>query len=152
MARPRAIVGLGEVLWDLLPAGRQLGGAPFNFAFHCHQLGHLALMVSRVGADDLGREIRTWMRELELADDFVQEDVQHSTGTVTVEVDTAGQPAYTIHEEVAWDYLAWSEGLEDLMVQAEAVCFGTLIQRHPLARTTVERALRSASNALVVYD
>src|SRR5437870_3496104 len=102
MSPPGAIVGLGEVLWDLLPSGPQLGGAPFNFTFHCHQLGHRGVMVSRVGTDELGERIRRRVRELGLSDEYLQADPSHPTGTVTVAVDAAGQPAYTIHEGVAW--------------------------------------------------
>jgi fructokinase len=145
-------MGLGELLWDLLPDGRQLGGAPFNFAFHCHQLGHPAAMVSRVGADDLGRDIRAAVRQVGLTDALLQEDAAHPTGTVTVTLDEGGQPAFTITPDVAWDYLAWDTALEALLGRAQAVCFGTLVQRHPTARETVRRALAAARNALVVYD
>jgi fructokinase len=146
------IVGLGEVLWDLLPTGRQLGGAPFNFVFQCHQLGHDARIVSRVGADDFSREARAGVLGLGLSDDLIQEDRDHPTGTVSVAVDPQGQPTFTIHEGVAYDHLSWRPELESVLAHAQAVCFGTLIQRHPTARATVERALRSASNALLVYD
>jgi fructokinase len=149
---PFEIVGLGEVLWDLLPAGRQLGGAPFNFTFHCHQLGHASAMVSRVGADELGREIRRAVRGLGLSDAFLQEDARHPTGTVRVTLDERGQPAFTITPDVAYDHLAWDDSLEELFGRARAVCFGTLVQRHPAARETVRRALRAARNAVVVYD
>jgi fructokinase len=149
---PVEIVGLGEILWDLLPGGRQLGGAPFNFAFHCHQLGHTSIMVSRVGKDQLGREIRETLRRLGLSDTALQEDAVHPTGTVSVAVDERGQPAFTITPDVAYDHLAWDESLETLFGQAQAVCFGTLVQRHPTARAAVQRALRTARNALVVYD
>jgi fructokinase len=146
------IIGLGEILWDLLPGGRQLGGAPFNFAFHCHQLGHSSAMVSRVGADDLGREIRESVRRLGLSDIFLQEDPRHPTGTVTVALDDRGQPTFTITPDVAYDHLSWDTDLERLFGQARAVCFGTLVQRHPAARETVRRALHAARKALVVYD
>ncbi len=149
---PVEIVGLGEILWDLLPGGWRLGGAPFNFTFHCHQLGRRAVMVSRVGADDLGRLIRTSVRDLGLSDAFLQEDEAHPTGTVTVAVDAAGQPTFTITPEVAWDYLAWDERLPGLFGRARAVCFGTLVQRRPAARETVARALAAARGALLVYD
>jgi fructokinase len=147
------VVGLGEVLWDLLPAGRQLGGAPFNFAFHCHQLGRPSAMVSRVGADDLGRDIRAAVRSLGLSDAYLQEDAAHPTGTVSVALDPRGQPAFTITPDVAYDHLAWDERLLDLIGQARVVCFGTLIQRHPVARATVRRLLKRAlRQAVVVYD
>jgi fructokinase len=146
------IVGLGEVLWDLFPTGPQLGGAPFNFTFHCHQLGHPAVMVSRVGADALGAAIRAAVHKLGLSDTFIQTDADHPTGTVTVTVDERGQPTFTITPDVAYDYLAWNDHLERLFGEARAVCFGTLVQRHPIARATVQRALQAARNALVVYD
>src|SRR5262245_21112772 len=146
------IVGLGEVLWDLLPGGKALGGAPFNFAFHCHQLGHESIMVSRVGRDALGDEIRAVMKHLGQDDSFVQSDDEgHATGTVGVEVDERGQPAYVIHEG-AWDHLAWQDRLAPLLRGARAICFGSLVQRHPTARATVRRVLAEAPSLLTVFD
>ncbi len=147
-----AIIGLGEVLWDLLPGGRQLGGAPCNFAFHCRQLGHPGAIVSRVGNDQLGRELREAVGRLGLSDAYLQTDADHPTGTVQVALDAHGVPAFTITPEVAYDYLAWQPGLESLFAQARAVCFGTLAQRHPAARATIQRAIAAAHNAIVVYD
>lgn len=147
-----AIVGLGEVLWDLFPSGRQLGGAPFNFAFHCRQLGHPGQIVSRVGVDDLGREIQDAVHQHGLETTYLQQDDQHPTGTVQVTVDAQGQPTFTITPEVAYDYLAWNQPLGDLLRQAQAVCFGTLMQRSPVARQTVRQALRAAQQALIVCD
>lgn len=146
------IIGLGEVLWDLLPGGRQPGGAPFNFTFHCHQLGHAAAIVTRTGNDDLGRDIRAAIHQLGLTDTFVQRDDAHPTGTVQVEVGAGGQPTFTITPDVAWDHLAWDAELEALFARAQAVCFGTLAQRHPDSRATIQAALRAARNALVVFD
>lgn len=146
------IVGLGEILWDLLPGGRQLGGAPFNFAFHCHQLGHPSRIVSRVGDDDLGVEIRARLAACHLADVYLQHDADHSTGTVRVDVDTHGQPTFTIAPDAAYDHLAWDQSLAGLFPGIAAVCFGTLIQRHPSARATVQHALRTARRAVIVYD
>jgi fructokinase len=109
-------------------------------------------MVSRVGADDLGREIRAACRALGLDDAYLQEDPAHATGTVTVALDGAGQPAFTITPDVAYDSLAWDDRLEVLFSRAQAVCFGTLVQRQADARQTVQRAVRTARNALVVFD
>src|SRR5829696_4095711 len=107
---PRSpIVALGEVLWDLLPGGRRAGGAPFNFAFHCHQLGHPAVIVSRVGDDDLGRALRARVRELGLSDEYIQTDPDHPTSTVQVTLDADAVPSYRITENVAWDHIAWNE-------------------------------------------
>src|SRR5829696_4706668 len=151
---PRSpIVALGEVLWDLLPGGRRAGGAPFNFAFHCHQLGHPAVIVSRVGDDDLGRELRAEVRRLGMRDEYVQTDPDHPTGTAKIEVGAGGQPAFTIADDVAWDYVAWVPRLEALTGSARAVCFGTLAQRRPTARETIRQFLRAAGSiCLIVCD
>ena len=121
------IVGIGEILWDIYPDGRKVaGGAPFNFAFHCHQLGHPSTMVSRVGDDELGRELRARVRELGLSDEYIQTDPLLPTGTVRVTVDRGGQPAYAIDMHAAWGNLEWSPALTDLAQRAQAVCHGTL--------------------------
>ncbi len=124
------IVGVGELLWDVFPDCRKVaGGAPFNFAFHCHNLGHEAAVVSRVGDDDLGRELRAEVRRLGLSDEFIQTDPAHPTGTVQVTVDPAGQPSYEIVQNVAWDHIEWTPELEQLAWHCRAVCFGTVSQR-----------------------
>jgi len=134
------IVGIGELLWDLYPDGRKVaGGAPFNFAFHCHQLGHPAVIVSRVGNDDLGRELRERVRELGLTDEYIQTDNEHPTGTVQVTLDANAVPTYTITENVAWDYIAWDVDLETRALRLSAVCFGTLAQRSPMTQSTIRR-------------
>jgi len=146
------ILGIGEILWDLFPDRPRLGGAPFNFTFHCHQLGHSAIMVSRIGTDERGGAIRKAVGDLGLSDKFIQEDSTHPTGTVQVAVDVHGQPTFTITPDVAYDYLTWAQPLDDLARQARALCFGTLIQRQDTARVTVQRLLRAAQNAIIVYD
>jgi fructokinase len=124
------IVGIGEILWDVYPDGRKVaGGAPFNFAFHCHQLGHPAVIVSRVGADELGRELRSRVRELGLSDEYIQTDPDHPTGTVQVALDASAVPTYTITENVAWDHITWDDKLANLAAQSRGLCFGTLGQR-----------------------
>ncbi|MBO0700211.1 MAG: carbohydrate kinase [Zavarzinella sp.] len=153
MASPAPIVALGELLWDLLPGGRRSGGAPFNFAFHCHQLGHPAVIVSRVGDDDLGRDLCAEVRRLEMSDEYIQTDREHPTGTVKVEVSPDGQPAFSIVDDVAWDYIGWEPRLEGLATSARAVCFGTLAQRKPVSRETIRRFVRQArGRCLVVLD
>jgi fructokinase len=147
------IVGIGELLWDVFPDGRKVaGGAPFNFAFHCRQLGHDAVIVSRVGDDELGRELRDEVRRLGLSDEFIQTDHEHPTGTVRVTLDEQGQPAYTITEEVAWDYMGWNEGLAELAANAVAVCFGTLAQRLPQSAAAIRNTVGSAKGGLTVFD
>jgi fructokinase len=150
------IVGIGEVLWDVYPDGRKVaGGAPFNFAFHCHQLGHPAAIVSRVGDDDLGRELRERVRELGLSDAYIQTDREHATGTVQVKLDSNAVPTYTITENVAWDHLAWDDTLDALSKTCRAICFGTLAARDEGTRFTVQRLLtthRDHTLEKIVYD
>lgn len=147
------IVALGELLWDLLPAGPRAGGAPFNFAFHCHQLGHPAVIVSRVGDDDRGRQLRAEVRRLGLTDEYIRTDPELPTGTVTVAVDPDGLPTYTIVEGVAWDFIEWEPRLDNLARSAPAVCYGTLAQRWPVSRQTIWHFLGAAgSQTLFVCD
>ncbi len=147
------IVALGELLWDLLPGGRRAGGAPFNFAFHCTQLGHSAVIVSSVGDDELGRELREEVRRLGMSDEFIQTDRDHPTGTVTVQLDAKGQPTYTISENVAWDCIQWEPKLTALAGSARGVCFGTLAQRSQRSRDTIGAFIPSTdSDCLTVCD
>lgn len=142
------IVGIGEVLWDVYPDGRKVaGGAPFNFAFHCHQLGHPAAIVSRVGADDLGRELRDRVRQLGLSDESIQTDPDHPTGTVQVTLGADAVPTYTITENVAWDHIAWDERLETLAERACGVCFGTLGQRGDSSDAIVQMVQKARGGA-----
>lgn len=145
------IVGIGELLWDVYPDGRKVaGGAPFNFAFHCHQLGHSAVIVSRVGDDDLGRELRQQVRQLGLSDQSIQTDPDRPTGTVMVRLDANAVPTYTITENVAWDHIGY-DGFEEIAVDAAAVCFGTLAQRNKVSAETIRRVVRQATG-LKVFD
>src|SRR5262249_46653546 len=139
------IVGIGELLWDVYPDGRKVaGGAPFNFAFHCHQLGHPAVIVSRVGDDDLGRELREEVRRLGLSDEYIQTDREHPTGTVRFTLDKSKVPKYRITENVAWDHIEWEERAARLCYSAPAICFGTLVQRNLVSRGTLRRLMANA--------
>ena len=147
------VVGVGEVLWDLLPAGRQMGGAPANFASHAHALGAAAQVVSRVGNDPLGREILDRLRGLGLGTNGVTSDPSAPTGTVSVVLAAQGHPTFTIHERVAWDYLEVGEDMLHTAARAAVICFGTLGQRHPVARAAVRTVLQAAPpTALRVFD
>ncbi|MCS6776962.1 MAG: carbohydrate kinase [Chloroherpetonaceae bacterium] len=137
------VVGLGEVLWDLLPAGRQLGGAPANFAWHVHALGLPSVVVSAVGADEPGDAIRQRLADWGIDTRYLQTVADLPTGTVSVTLDASGVPQYVIHENVAWDHIVWQTELEALAAQTCAVCFGTLGQRHPVSRGTIQRFLAS---------
>lgn len=146
------IVGIGELLWDIFPDGHKVaGGAPFNFAFHCKQLGHEAVIVSRVGDDELGRELRAEVRRLGLTDDFIQIDDEHPTGTVRVTVDDKGQPSYEIVEEVAWDYIEWNDALSRLASQAVALCYGMIGQRRAESSCAIHEFIQRTTG-LRVFD
>ncbi|HVF28408.1 MAG TPA: PfkB family carbohydrate kinase, partial [Pyrinomonadaceae bacterium] len=147
------VVGLGEVLWDELPEGRRLGGAPTNFAFMTAQLGNRGVVASRVGADDDGEDARRILSERGLDSSDVQSDEAHPTGTVRVHLDAGGQPQYVITENVAWDYLEWTPQWEELAKHADAVCFGTLAQRAPQARATIRQFLGATRGECVrIFD
>lgn len=146
------VLAVGEVLWDLLPGGKQLGGAPGNFAYQCRSLGADARLVTRVGDDDLGREILDRFRALGLPIDGVEIDPIAPTGTVSVELND-GQPRYTIHENVAWDRIAADATALRLAAEADAICFGSLAQRNPISREAITRLVDAARpGALRIFD
>lgn len=145
------ITAIGEVLWDMLPAGRQLGGAPANFAAHVEHLGGDAALVSRVGTDALGDEIFT--RLCGVATAGLQRDADAPTGTVDVVLDPAGQPSYTIRADAAWDRLKVTAWAKQDVAKVNAVCFGSLGQRSPAARATIQSLVSAAKpEALRVFD
>jgi len=131
------VVGIGEILWDLLPDGKQMGGAPANFAFHARTLGAASVIVSAVGDDPPGREILAQLGSRGLEASGIATVSSAPTGTVTVALDAGGIPHYTIHEGVAWDFIPWTAGLGDIASRADAVCFGTLAQRSPVSGATI---------------
>jgi fructokinase len=147
------IVGVGEVLWDLLPAGKQLGGAPANFVCHAHALSAAARLVSRVGRDASGREILDRFAALGVPTEAIAEDAEAPTGSVSVQVGPDGQPRFTIHENVAWDRLVASEEALSAMAGANAICFGTLAQRTEVARQAIATLLAATRpEALRIFD
>lgn len=139
------MVGLGEVLWDILPSGKVLGGAPANFAYMTNVLGDQGIVASRVGNDELGREACQFMQDLGLNTSYLQKDDHHETGIATVTIDGTGQPNFTIKEPVAWDFLEWTADWEELSARADVICFGSLAQRSLTSADTIDRFLRNAS-------
>lgn len=147
------VVGMGEALWDVLPEGKKIGGAPANFAYHVSQFGLPSCVVSAVGSDLLGKEI---------VENFISkglnhliEEVPYPTGTVQVELDETGVPQYEIKENVAWDNIPYTERLESLARRTKAVCFGSLAQRNVVSRQTINRfldAMPQKEDSLVVFD
>ena len=149
----RNIVGVGEILWDVLPDGKKLGGAPANFAYISTLLGDQGIVASRAGSDSLGNEAVIQLGALGVTSEFVQRDPVHPTGTVQVEVDHAGQPKFEIAEDVAWDFLEWTAGWKELAERADAICFGSLAQRAETSRVTIRQFLKAArKDAVRVFD
>lgn len=147
------IVGLGEILWDMLPNGKQLGGAPANFAYVSTLLGNAGIVASRIGSDALGSEAVRRLGQLGVDTGSIQKDPVHSTGTVQVEVDHAGQPRFEIAEGVAWDFLEWTPAWQHLAAQADAICFGSLAQRAATSRSTIRQFLGAAKKTAVrIFD
>jgi fructokinase len=153
MNQPVQMVGLGELLWDCFPDERLPGGAPANVAFHAQQLGLSAAVATRVGKDELGDDLGKFLSAQGLSTGLVQVDPNHQTGTVTVTPNDKGTVDYTFLENSAWDFLEATPELLEAVHAAKAVCFGTLGQRRPVSRHTIQQCLRSlSSDCLVVYD
>ena len=146
------VVGMGEALWDVLPEGKKIGGAPANFAYHVSQFGLNSRVVSAVGDDKLGMEILNNFREKKL--NAMVEIVPYPTGTVQVELDAEGVPCYDIKEGVAWDNIPYTPALEDLAKHTKAVCFGSLAQRSVVSRDTINRFIDAmpAEDTLKIFD
>lgn len=150
--QPQLVVGIGELLWDLLPSGPRLGGTVSNFAVMAGRLGGHSICASRIGTDDLGRRASDSLLELPVDTSFLQIDPQHATGTVDVLL-KEGQPQYDIKAPVAWDYLELTPAWLALAGDATAVCFGTLAQRNPVSRNTIEGFLAATPSGCVrVFD
>ncbi len=133
------IIGLGEILWDVFPERKILGGAPANFAYHASQFGFDGYAVSAIGKDLLGKEILDTLAEKKL--NYLIETIDYPTGTVQVTLDQEGIPQYEICENVAWDNIPFTKRTEELARDCQAVCFGSLAQRNEVSRKTIQRFL-----------
>ena len=135
----QSVIGIGEALFDVLPEGKKLGGAPANFAYHVSQFGIESCAVSAMGDDELGKELEAELNEHNL--NYQIEKVDYPTGTVQVSLDANGIPAYEIKEGVAWDNIPFTLSLEEKAKNCTAVCFGSLAQRSEVSRNTIHRFL-----------
>jgi len=152
-SRPGKIFALGESLWDLLPEGAVLGGAPANFAYHAEALGAHSTMVSRIGNDQLGCEILARFEACGLSTEFISVDPTAQTGSVSVAVGSDGQPSYVIHENVAWDYIPADPATIEAAAHADAICFGSLAQRSAGSRDAIWALVRATKvSAWRVFD
>jgi fructokinase len=136
-------IGLGELLWDIFPDSRQLGGAPANFAYMTSLLGDEGIVASRVGSDELGLEARYRLEQLGVNTSCIQVDSTYRTGIVQVEVDAKGQPDFQIATPVAWDFFEWTPAWQALAQKADAICFGSLAQRSPQSRQTIHSFMKT---------
>ena len=152
MKEPHLILGIGELLWDVLPEGLRLGGAPANFTVMAGRLGSHAAILSRIGRDDLGRKAVDRLDPLPADTSHLQVDAVHETGRVTVAFE-GGQPHYTIHEPAAWDFLELTDEWVQLAERADALCFGSLAQRSRESRQTIQTlAAQASSTCIRVFD
>jgi fructokinase len=148
----KLIVAYGEILWDLMPSGAVLGGAPFNFVYRVNSLGHRGLMISRLGNDELGDRALEIVEGLGLETGYLQRDEDYPTGTVEVSFDERKNPDYRIIPNVAYDFIEPREDLGTLVAQADCLCFGTLIQRQEVSRNTLYELLCGFSGRFVLLD
>lgn len=147
----RLVVGLGEVLWDMLPEGRKIGGAPVNFAYHAGQFGIDTMAVSAIGNDKLGEDTIAEMNGKHL--NHIFPSVPYPTGSVQVSLDEKGVPAYDIKENVAWDNIPFTNEIESVARSCRAVCFGSLAQRNAVSRNTIRKFIESTpSGCIRIFD
>lgn len=147
----KLIVGLGEALWDCLPNGSKLGGAPANFAYHASQFGNDAYAISAIGNDILGDQTIKELDEKHLR--HIMPCVGYPTGTVQVELDKEGVPTYDIKRNVAWDNIPFTAEMEDIAKRCACVCFGSLAQRSTVSHDTIHRFIKSTSkDCLKIFD
>ena len=146
-------MGIGEILWDLLPEGKQLGGAPANFAYHAKCQGEESSVVSAVGEDPLGEEILAYLERINLDTKYIKKDQYHPTGTVEVKLDKNGKPDYIIHTEVAWDNISMTKSVSGLATKLDAVCFGSLAQRSEVSAETISQFIEiTSTGCLRIFD
>ncbi len=146
------IVSYGEVLWDLLPDGPVLGGAPFNFIYRAQCLGNTGIFISRVGSDEKGREALGKVEGLGIRTDFIEVDEKHPTGTVHVKLDKNKNPSYVIVENAAYDYIEYRAEIARAVEDFDCICFGSLIQRNETSRKTLYKLLDRFSGTHILFD
>lgn len=152
MDKKYKVAGIGELLWDVLPSGKQAGGAPFNFAYHACQSGCESYVFSAVGNDDLGQELLLKASQIGVNGKYIQEN-NYPTSTVTITLNSQGHPDYTIHENVAWDFMRWNADMNELAKDLDAVCFGSLAQRNPVSAQVIHSFLEALNpECLKVFD
>lgn len=143
------VTGIGDVLWDCFPEGRKIGGAPANFAYYMRQFGFDSILVSGIGNDELGEEIKEVLNKKEL--EHFLEISDYPTGTVMIELDDKGIPSYRIIENVAYDHIRYTSELDRIARASNVACFGSMTQRSPVTRNTIRRFLETMPQTEETY-
>lgn len=149
---PKKIAAFGELLWDLLPNGKVLGGAPANFIYRINSFGDRGTLLSKVGNDKSGREAREALRRLGVSDENIQTDYEFPTGSVKIKIDESGNPDFNIITEVAYDHIEINTEMIDAFSEADCVCFGTLIQRYGISKNTLRELVHESPNVVKFLD
>lgn len=149
---PKKIAAFGELLWDLLPTGKVLGGAPANFIYRINSFGDEGMLLSKVGNDKAGREAREAIRKLGLSDENIQTDYEFPTGSVKVKIDDNGIPDFNIITDVAYDHIEINAEMIDAFSQADCVCFGTLVQRYGISKNTLRELVHESPDVVKFLD
>ena len=149
---PKKIAAFGELLWDLLPTGKVLGGAPANFIYRINSFGDEGTLLSKVGNDKAGKEAREVLRKLGLSAEGIQTDYELPTGSVIVKIDEHGNPDFNIITDVAYDHIEINQEMIDAFSQADCVCFGTLVQRYGISKNTLRELIHQSPNVVKFLD
>ncbi len=149
---PKKIAAFGELLWDLLPTGKVLGGAPTNFIYRINSFGDQGTLLSKVGNDKAGRDARTALRNLGLSDENIQTDYEFPTGSVKVKIDEQGLVDFNIITDVAYDHIEINTEMIDAFSQADCVCFGTLVQRYGISKNTLRELIHESPDVVKFLD
>lgn len=149
---PKKIAAFGELLWDLLPAGKVLGGAPTNFIYRINSFGDQGTLLSKVGDDKAGRDARSALRNLGLSDENIQTDYEFPTGSVKVKIDEQGLVDFNIITDVAYDHIEINTEMIDAFSQADCVCFGTLVQRYGISKNTLRELIHESPDVVKFLD
>ena len=148
----KKIAAFGELLWDLLPSGKVLGGAPANFIYRINSFGDQGTLLSKVGNDKAGREAREEIRKLGLSDENIQTDYELPTGSVKVKIDEHGNPDFNIITDVAYDHIEINTEMIDAFSKADCVCFGTLVQRYGISKNTLRELVHESPEVIKFLD
>ncbi|MBL7965412.1 MAG: carbohydrate kinase [Prolixibacteraceae bacterium] len=149
---PKKIAAFGELLWDILPSGKVLGGAPANFIYRINSFGDEGSLLSKVGDDKAGKEAREALKKLGLSDENIQTDYEFPTGSVKITIDKNGIPDFNIITDVAYDHIEINSEMMEAFSQADCVCFGTLVQRYGISKNTLRELIHEAPDVVKFLD